>query len=528
MTETEKQTGQNVEIAVIGAGLVGSLLAIYLAKRGLEVDVFERRPDMRKAEISAGRSINLNITVRGIEALKRVGIADEVLAEVIPMKGRLMHSRTGELTFQPYGKDDTEVGHSISRAGLNISLMNKAEETGKVRFHFEMKAADVDFSRNTLLFQHKDGSIEKVHAGLIFGTDGSGSEIRQAMAKISAADAKSSGSRAQGSAAGATGAEPRAQGPGGLTEDSVVPLDYGYKELYIAPTAGGEFQIEKNALHIWPRGTYMMIALPNFDGSFTVTLFLPYEGDVSFEKLQTRDDVLSFFKEQFPDSMALMPDLADAFLENPTGHMDTVKCYPWNVGGRAILMGDAAHGVVPFFGQGMNCGFEDLSVFDECIDEHVKSRGALYVEKREVELEKRKGAQLKRQTDMEHNWERLFADFLEKRKVNTDAIADMAVDNFIEMRDRVADPKFLLAKAVEKVLEKKFPGRYMSRYALVTFSHVPYKLALDAGVICDEILAELCKGIEKADDVDLKLAEQLIDRKLAPLLEKQPELAKTR
>jgi len=413
-----------------------------------------------------------------------------------------MHSRTGELTFQPYGKDDTEVGHSISRAGLNISLMNKAESSGKVRFHFDMKAADVDFSRNVLSFQHKDGSLERVHAGLIFGTDGSGSEIRQAIAKSAA--------------------------PGGLTEDSVVPLDYGYKELYIAPKAGGEFQIEKNALHIWPRGTYMMIALPNFDGSFTVTLFLPLKGDVSFERLQTRDEVLAFFKEQFPDSMPLIPDLADAFFENPTGHMETVKCYPWNVGGRAILMGDAAHGVVPFFGQGMNCGFEDLSVFDECIDLHLKNRGSLYVEKREVELEKRKGAQQKRQTDMEHNWGRLFADFLERRKVNTDAIADMAVDNFIEMRDRVADPKFLLAKAVEKILEKNFPGRYMSRYALVTFSHVPYKLAADAGVICDEILAELCKDIEKADVVDLKLAEQLIDRKLAPLLAKQPELANTR
>lgn len=505
MTDSDKQAERNVDIAVIGAGLVGSLLAIYLAKRGLEVDVFERRSDMRKAEISAGRSINLNITVRGIDALKRVGIADEVLAEVIPMAGRLMHSRTGELTFQPYGKDDTEVGHSISRAGLNKSLMNKAEETGKVHFHFDMKAADVDFSRNILSFQHQDGSIEKVHAGLVFGTDGSGSEIRQAMAKSSAS--------------------------GGLTEDSVVPLDYGYKELYIAPKGDGGFQIEKNALHIWPRGTYMMIALPNFDGSFTVTLFLPFKGDVSFEKLQKRDEVLAFFKEQFPDSLALMPDLADTFFENPTGHMETVKCYPWNVGGRAILMGDAAHGVVPFFGQGMNCGFEDLFVFDQCVDEHLKNRGSLYVEKREVELEKlekRKGAQQKRQTDMEHNWERLFVDFLERRKVNTDAIADMAVDNFIEMRDRVADPKFLLAKAVEKVLEKKFPGRYMSRYVLVTFSHVPYKLALDAGIICDEILAELCKSIEKADDVDLKLAEQLIDRKLAPLLAKQPELAKTR
>lgn len=511
MTDTEKQpqgsdvsepVDRNVEIAVIGAGLVGSLLAIYLAKRGLEVDVFERRSDMRKVEISAGRSINLNITVRGIQALERVGIAQEVLAEVVPMKGRLMHSRAGELTFQPYGKDDTEVGHSISRAGLNKSLMNKAEETGKVRFHFDLKAADVDFSRNVLTFQHKDGRLENVHAGLIFGTDGGGSEVRKAMAKGSA--------------------------PAGLTEDSVVPLDYGYKELYIAPKADGGFQIEKNALHIWPRGTYMMIALPNFDGSFTVTLFLPFKGEVSFEKLQTRKDVQAFFEKEFADSMPLMPDLLDAFFENPTGHMETVKCYPWNVGGRAILMGDAAHGVVPFFGQGMNCGFEDLSVFDECVDEHIKSRGSLYVEKREVELEKRKGVQQKRQADMEHNWERLFAEFLERRKVNTDAIADMAVDNFIEMRDRVADPKFLLAKAVEKILEKKFPGRYMSRYALVTFSHVPYKLALDAGVICDEILAELCQGIEKADDVDLTLAEELIGLKLAPLLAKQPELAQTR
>jgi kynurenine 3-monooxygenase len=256
-----------------------------------------------------------------------------------------------------------------------------------------------------------------------------------------------------------------------------------------------------------------------------VTLFLPYKGEVSFEKLTTEETVRAFFEEHFADAAELMPDYVETFMNNPTGHMDTIKCHPWNVGGGCVLMGDAAHGIVPFFGQGMNCGFEDLTIFEECIADHLKQGGALYVERRSSrrDTERRNAGKMLREGEI--NWENLFADFLGRRKENCDAIADMAVENFIEMRDKVGDPKFLLAKAVEKILEKKFPGRYVSRYSLVTFSNVPYKLAQEAGIVCDDILAELVSGIEKADDVDLERAEKLVDEKLAPMLSKRTELA---
>ncbi len=490
MTTSEQQ----VDILIVGAGLVGSLAAVFLARRGFSVDVFERRPDMRKVEMSAGRSINLNISCRGIEALKRVGIADDALAEVIPMKGRMMHARDGALTYQPYGKDDSEFGNSISRAGLNKILMNIAEETGQVRFHFDMKAEKADFESNSFTFSTHDGDKVEVRAAVTIGTDGAASAVRTEMMKL----------------------------PG--YETSVKPLDYGYKELYIPPADDGGFRIERNALHIWPRGTYMVIALPNFDGSFTVTLFLPYEGPKSFANLKTEEDVRAFFEEDFPDAMTLMPDLVQTFMSNPTGHMDTIKCYPWNVEGHAILMGDAAHGIVPFFGQGMNCGFEDLTIFDECIEEHLSHGGTLFIERRGKREQERRN-QGKLQGEGSSHWEQVFEDFLQHRKENCDAIADMAVENFIEMRDKVGDPKFLLAKAVEKILEKKFPGRYVSRYSLVTFSNVPYTLAQAAGAICDEILAELVTGIEKPEDVDLARAQVLVDERLAPLLVGRPELA---
>jgi len=492
MTEATEQ--RQVDILIVGAGLVGSLAAVFLARRGFEVEVYERRPDMRKVGISVGRSINLNISCRGLEALRRIGLVDDVLPEVVPMMGRMMHSRDGVLTYQPYGKDDTEYGNSVSRGGLNKLLMDKAEATGHVRFHFNMKAQDADFDRNSITFIDENNQTIDVRAAVIFGTDGAASAVRQHMMKLSD------------------------------FQSSIEPLDYGYKELYIAPTAEGGFRIDKNALHIWPRGTYMLIALPNFDGSFTVTLFLPYKGELSFEKLTTEEAVRNFFTTHFADATELMPDYVETFVNNPTGHMETVKCSPWNVGGQCVLMGDAAHGVVPFFGQGMNCGFEDLTIFDECLDDHVAHGGTIFVERRSSHREDERRNFGKLLHDGEANWQRVFADFFERRKDNCDAIADMAVENFIEMRDKVGDPKFLLAKAVEKSLEKKFPGKYISRYSLVTFSNVPYRLAQQAGTICDEILAELVSGIERAEDVDLVHAERLIDQKLAPLLVDRPEL----
>ena len=303
-------------------------------------------------------------------------------------------------------------------------------------------------------------------------------------------------------------------------------LDYGYKELVIPPGEGGKFQMEKNALHIWPRGTYMLIALPNFDGSYTCTLFLPYKGPVSFENLTTVAQVRDFFAAEFADAVPLIPDLAENFVKSPLGHMDTIKCYPWNVEGRALLLGDAAHAIVPFFGQGANCGFEDLTILEECIDEHLSRGGSLYIDHRQqTEAAGGTGEARRRLKQGSSNWKQIFDELTERRKTNCDAIADMAVENFIEMRDRVADPHFLLIKAVEKILEKEFPAQYRSRYSLVTFSNAPYKLALDAGIVCEEILSKLCQSVTSPDEVDLELAEKLIKEKLAPLLESFEPLA---
>ncbi len=474
---------REVDVAIVGAGLVGSLLAVYLSYRGMRVDVFERRPDMRKATIDAGRSINLNISCRGLTALERVGALEEVLEELVPMHGRMMHSRTGELTYQPYGKDDTEYGNSVSRAGLNKVLMNKAEASELARFHFSLKAKSIDFKTNTITFVDDDGHDQFVSASLIVGTDGSGSSVRRTMM---------SGAR--------------------NFQETMEMLDYGYKELYIPPATNGGFRIEKNALHIWPRGSFMIIALPNFDGSFTVTLFLPFEGEKSFEKLVDEDAVQAFFEEEFPDLIPLVPDFLELFFDNPTGHMETIKCYPWNVGGRAVLMGDAAHGIVPFFGQGMNCGFEDLTIFDTMLTEFIASGRCRSLPSKDSSSE------------VQAQWEYLLNSFVMARKPNCDAIADMAVENFIEMRDKVADPRFLLHKSVEKVLAQKFPGQYLSRYQLVTFTNVPYTLAHDAGIVCDAILEELCQNIQSADDVDMEKAKTLIEEKLSPMLEGHPAL----
>lgn len=415
------------KIAVVGTGPVGSLLSLALAKRGFSVEAFERRPDMRTNQIAAGRSINLAVSVRGFHALQEVGLEKPVLEKAIAMRGRLMHSVSGELTFQRYGMDDSECIYSASRGELNKLLMTHAEATGRVRIHFDHKVEGIpDFAH-------------------VIGTDGSASAMRRVM-----------------------------QVP--AQEDE---LDYGYKELEIAPGPGGSFRMEKHALHIWPRGTFMLIALPNLEGSFTCTLFLPHHGCLSFDQMTTPSEVEAFFEKHFPDALALLPDLAEQFFENPVGHMPRVKCFPWNQGGKVLLMGDAAHAIVPFFGQGMNCGFEDVSVFMGMLD---KAR----------------------------DWETLFAEFGKSRKPNADAIADMAVENFLEMRDRVGDPKFLLEKEVEKVLQKEFPDHYRSRYSMVTFSRLPYREALLRGQANDRILAELCRGIQSATEVDLAKAKSLV------------------
>lgn len=443
------------KITLIGAGLAGSLLSAYLAKRGFRVDVYERRPDMRKTSISAGRSINLALSTRGIHALREVGLFDGLRDILIPMKGRMMHGTDGNLNFVPYGKNDREVIHSVSRADLNMRLMTLAESFPGVTIHFNQRCTGMNLETGDVFFTDETSKENySIQTERVIGTDGSASAIRMEMLRS------------------------------GRFNFSQTYQDHGYKELSIPPGPGGSFRLEKNALHIWPRKTYMLIALPNTDGSFTCTLFFPMEGPVSFAALDTPPKVSNFFEEQFPDAFALMPDVTAQFFANPTGTLITVKCSPWSVGNRVVLLGDAAHAIVPFYGQGMNCAFEDCSVLNECLE---ADRG---------------------------NWETIFREFESRRKINADAIADLAVENFIEMRDLVADPKFLLKKKIEHVLEEKFPDFFVPKYGMVTFHRIPYRTAQERGRIQETILSELSTSITDASKMDLDRARQLIETRL--------------
>jgi kynurenine 3-monooxygenase len=444
-------------ITIIGAGLNGPLLGLELAKRGFQVEMYERRPDMRRVRRSAGRSINLALSARGIYALTQAGLWADMQKIVIPMKGRMMHSTASEITFQPYGKNDSEFINSISRADLNIALLNAAEEHG-VRIRFQKRCIGIDIRNESLhLLDENTGEQQSVTANLVIGCDGSASVIRGEMLKK----------------------------PG--FDFSQEYLDFGYKELSIPAAAGGKHALETNALHIWPRGNYMLIALPNVDGTFACILFLPFEGNDSFAELTARESVLEFFKTRFPDATTLMPDLAENFFANPIGSMVTIKCAPWHVEGKALLLGDAAHAIVPFFGQGINCGFEDCTALLQLLD--------------------RFGA----------DWDRVFREFQRARKQNTDAIADMAIENFVEMRDRVADPRFLFRKRVELTLHDKFPDRFVPKYSMVTFLRVPYVTALKRGQTQDRILTELCEHIDRVEELNWPKAEKMIYEQLETL-----------
>src|ERR1700691_1057482 len=445
------------KLTLIGAGLNGPLLAILLAKRGFAVEVYERRPDMRRVQMSAGRSINLALSTRGIHALQQAGLWERMRGIIIPMKGRMMHSTSGELTFQPYGKSDAEVINSISRAELNIALINAAEEQGAM-IHFNQRCTGYDLKTGAIRVRNEETGEESTRStGMVIGCDGSASAIRAEMLKL------------------------------GRFNFSQQYLDYGYKELTIPAGLKGEHLLERHALHIWPRGSYMLIALPNIDGTFACILFLPFEGTDSFASLTTQAQVVNFFESRFPDAVPLMPQLADNYFANPTGAMVTIKCSPWHVEGRALLLGDAVHAIVPFFGQGINCGFEDCTCLVELLDRY--------------------GV----------DWPRIFAEFEKERKVNTDAIADMAVENFTEMRDRVADSRFLFRKKVELALEAKYPQLFVAEYALVTFHRIPYSVAQARGAVQDRMLAELCESIDRVENLNWNKADHLIHRDLTPL-----------
>lgn len=422
---------------IIGAGLVGSLHAVYLAKRGVNVEVFERRPDMRKTQMSAGRSINLAISHRGLKALDRVGLKKKVLEMVIPMPGRMVHDTEGNVNFQPYGKEGQHI-NSVSRGGLNALLMDEAERLG-VKIHFNHRCVDMDLDAGKVTFRNESsGQSIDVHADHIYGTDGAFSEVRHKLMMTERFDY------------------------------SQTYLKHGYKELSIPPAENGGFRLEKNALHIWPRGGFMLIALPNLDGSFTVTLFLSYEGKYAFENLNTEKQVVDFFQEVFPDVVPHMPTLVEDFFGNPTASLVTVRCFPWRYKDKAVIFGDASHAIVPFYGQGMVSGFEDCYVFDQLADE-------LWDDK-----------------------EALFEKFQESRKPDADAIADLALRNFIEMRDLVADPQFLLRKKIEKAIYTKHPQKWIPLYSMVTFSEMRYSEALSRGKEQDRIMEEVLSwdGIE--------------------------------
>jgi kynurenine 3-monooxygenase len=444
------------KVTLVGAGPAGALLAIYLARRGFHVEIFERRPDMRKMDVSAGRSINLALSTRGLHALQEVGLLDAMMKIAVPMKGRMMHAIDGALSFQRYGKDDSEVIYAVWRGVLNKTLLSAAERYRNVKIHFNRRCTGMELHTGEITLLDETGKrITRRATAVVIGTDGSASAIRLEMQKA------------------------------GRFNFSQRYLEHGYKELIIPAGPNGKFMLEKNALHIWPRRTYMLIALPNTDGSFACIFFFPYAGEPSFASLSTAEKVLGFFEEQFPDATSLMPNLREAYFANPTGAMVTIRCEPWHAGGKALLLGDAAHAIVPFFGQGVNCAFEDCTVLNACLE------------------------------DFRGDWEEIFEKFERARRENTDAIADLALENFIEMRDLVADPHFLLKKKVEHALQQKFSDIFIPKYSMVTFHRLPYALALEKGKIQDRILEELCRSISSVQELDWQKAGRLVRRELS-------------
>lgn len=420
----------NKKISIAGAGLVGALEAIYLAKRGHQVSVFERRSDMRQAELSAGKSINLALSDRGWNALKAVGVDAAVRSMAIPMTKRIMHAVDGALSEQPYGQDGQAI-YSVSRGGLNALLMDLAEAQDNVQLHFDQKCVAADLQTATATFENGAGEQTQVAADVLIGADGAYSAVRNQMMR-----------------------QDRFQ-------YSQEYIEHGYKELTIPANPDGTHRIETNALHIWPRGNYMLIALPNMDGSFTCTLFFPFEGEKSFEGLQTAEQVQSFFEEIFPDVIPHMPTLVEDYFENPTSSLSIVRCYPWTVSDKVLLIGDAAHATVPFYGQGMNAGFEGCFVLDQLLEKYGD------------------------------DWKGCFDEYSRYRKPDGDGVQDLSMHNFIVMRDKTADPQFLLQKKIELKFSKKYPEKWLPLYSMVTFSNIRYSDAWKIGHQQEQLMKEI-------------------------------------
>ncbi len=451
-------------ILIIGAGLCGSLLALRLAQRGYKVELFESRPDLRTNDISAGRSINLALSDRGFKALRLAGVEEKAREICIPMHGRLIHDAKENTFASNYSGREGEYINSISRGDLNGILLTEAEKHENVTIHFNKKCISVDIEETVVHFKdYKTKEEFSVNGDVIFGTDGAGSVLR----KSYYLERKF------------------------LFSYSQNYLTHGYKELEIPANSLGNHQISKDHLHIWPRGQYMLIALPNLDGSFTVTLFLSYdEGEYNFNNLTTEERITEFFEKEFPDALKLIPSIKDEFFNNPTGALGTVKCSPWFYKGNTLLMGDAAHAIVPFYGQGMNASFEDVTVFDTILDKH------------------------------EGNWEAVFKEYQLVRKEDTDAIADLAIDNYYEMRDHVANPLFKQKRMLEMSLEENFPKEYFSKYSMVTFNeNISYSEAMKKGRAQDKALLNMVAHNDLGSVSDLKEVLRKVQEETNEILE---------
>jgi kynurenine 3-monooxygenase len=444
----------NKKVAIVGAGLVGSLWAVYMAKRGYQVKVFDRRPDIRKLKIVQGKSINLALSDRGWKGLEGAGVADIIRKVAIPMHGRMMHAVDGKLTYQPYGKEGQAI-YSVSRGLLNQTLMQCASEHDNVELVFKHRCKDVDLENNTVVFHDDErGSEVRESFDQIFGTDGAFSAVRTRLTRLDRYDY------------------------------SQTYLDHGYKELEIPANADGTHQLDSNCLHIWPRGEFMMIALPNVDGSFTCTLFIPFEGEHSLANLKTPEAVRDFFDAHFADAVPMMPELVEDFFANPDASLVMTKCYPWHYKDSVCLMGDAAHAIVPFYGQGMNAGFEDCTYLNALL------------------------------TQYNEDFEKVMPEYTRLRKPAGDSILELALNNYIEMRDKTADKDFLLQKRIEGRFSANHPALWKSLYEQVSFSHTPYQEALQNGYRQQKIMDQ----IMSMDDIESKWDSEEVEQRILSLL----------
>ncbi len=454
------------KIVVAGGGLVGSLVAIIMKRRGYEVTLLEKRPDIRQGGPQAnagGRSINLVVTSRGLNALEKAGLLQDVLPMTAPVTGRMIHGKVGSPAYQPYGRDASECNHSVSRGDLNRFLLNACERHG-IRILFEATVdASTDLREKKVKYslRGQNRGLATLGYDILLGTDGAGSVLRKSMKDVL----------------------------GSSYHDETELLSSDYKELFMPALADGRFPLQENVLHIWPRGTHMLMALPNSDGSFTMTIYLPSRGaGPSFAALKTEQQVQSFLRDEFPDAYDLMPNAVHEFISHPQGKLGTVRSAPWIYQDSVALLGDAAHAIVPFFGQGMNLGFEDCVYLDKYL------------------------------TEFQDDWGLALTKYDRSQRPNANAIADMALENFVEMRDKVGDARFLLMKKIEAKIEDEMPDIYRSRYGMIAYTLIPYALAREAGLIQERLLHQLCDDLEPENDLNMGLAKRLVEREFLPYL----------